>query len=171
MKKPPKTNANHLVEFALGSPDNLGLAKTVRESWNEFKSRFHEPLLTDELYAEYFESSRDEQTAIKKKPGWYIRTVLRENRRRSRDVKPGCILTLDIDYATRTFLRDLVAGRILAGFEFFVHSTHSHTPESPRLRLVALLKCKVGPKYYGTMPCAITAMANSTGSLDFLLRH
>ncbi len=158
MKKPQKTNANHVVEFALGSPSNLGLAETVSEPWGVFKDRFHEPLLTDELFAEYLESSREEQTAIKKKPGWYIRTSLRENRRRSRDVKPGRILTLDIDYATRTFLRELVAGRILAGFEFFVHSTHSHTLESPRLRLVALLKCKVGPKYYGTIARLISQL-------------
>jgi predicted P-loop ATPase len=55
------------------------------------------------------------------------------------------MLTLDVDSAKPTFLEEYTA---LSPYATLIYSTHSHTPEAPRLRLVIPLKRDVTPDEY-----------------------
>lgn len=70
-----------------------------------------------------------------------------QNRNRN-SIMPSQIITLDIDYATPEFVEILKAGKILPGVFLIAHSTRSHTPEKPRLRVIIFLSGSVSREKY-----------------------
>lgn len=77
--------------------------------------------------------SKAKRDEIKDKGG-FVGGQLRENRRKATNVVCRSLWTPDLDNATPEFLDGLTLP-----FKCAVYSTHSHTPEAPRLRFVAPL--------------------------------
>ena len=75
--------------------------------------------------------------------------------------KKDCVIlrsaiTLDMDYGTQGIIDEL---EMLFDMKMVVYSTHKHTPEKPRLRIIIFLTRDVTPDEYGAvsrMPVSYT---------------
>ena len=149
------------ITYALGSSANLGRAKTIKESIKSFKDRFREPHVTPEKYREYKAASDKRQRTLKGSAGWFMRGPIKKGENRNRNsIEPSLIMTLDIDYATPEFVELLLAGSILPGYFLIAHSTRSHTPENPRLRIMIFLEKAVNRERYQAASRIVAQLAD-----------
>lgn len=101
--------------------------------WAEFVAKLREPRRTGETMAEYRRMSRDDQVG-KKDVGGFVAARLRDGKRSPACVEGRSMITLDVDTAKPDLwskfqekFPDLAA---------VMYSTHSHTPEAPKYRLI-----------------------------------
>lgn len=107
------------------------IGKPVSLTWPELVAKLREPEITDESIAEYAGMSNEERTGIKD-VGGYIAGELEGGRRSKATVKNRCIVTIDADEASwQDWARFAADNPTLCAC---CHSTHSSTPDSPRLR-------------------------------------
>ena len=101
-------------------------------TWEELVRRCRETTRTRETVAEYTRMSKKAQSNIKD-TGGFVGGYIAGNRRKAELVKWRSVATLDIDYGTPD-----VWETFTAKFKFaaMLYSTHKHTPEKPRYRLV-----------------------------------
>lgn len=128
---PPKE-----IRFALGQGSNLGRAENLSEPLPKFAERFERPTTTQEKRHDYEVFNDRKQAYLKGSAGWFMRAHVEEGKRTRDSIKPGDIITFDVDYATPEWQRAFMAGEILPGYCLFGHTTRSHTPENPRFRII-----------------------------------
>lgn len=101
-------------------------------TFEELVGRFHVPTRTTETAAEYAKMTKTERGRVKDRGG-FVAGHLKDGRRLLGNVTVRSMLVYDIDGATAEFLagiRDSIPNRGC------FYSTHSHTPEAPRIRLI-----------------------------------
>ena len=113
----------------------------------EFRDRISVTRRTAETMEQYKKLSKAKQDDIKDVGGFVLGTL--KGGRRKKD----CVLTrsglcLDMDYALPDMVEQL---EMFFAFKCWIYSTHKHTPEKPRLRLIVPLSREVSPDEY----CAI----------------
>ena len=113
-------------------------------SWDDFCRRVSTTITTTETVEEYRKLSKARQDEIKD-VGGYVAGHLKEGRRRAGTVLCRSMLTLDMDNGTPDILDEL---RMLSGYRMCIYSTHKHTPEAPRLRLVIPMSRDVSEEEY-----------------------
>ena len=101
-------------------------------TWSEFVESLKKPIVTDETQEEYFNMPKAQQDEIKD-VGGFVGGELKEGRRKSDHVINRCILTLDADYANKDF-NDYI--EMFFDISYCIYSTHKHTKENPRYRLI-----------------------------------
>ena len=101
-------------------------------TWSEFVESLRKPIVTDETQEEYFNMPKAQQDEIKD-VGGFVGGELKEGRRKSDHVINRCILTLDADYANKDF-NDYI--EMFFDSSYCIYSTHKHTKENPRYRLI-----------------------------------
>ncbi|MGE5417495.1 MAG: VapE domain-containing protein [Acidobacteriota bacterium] len=113
-------------------------------SWEEFKNTVRTTKHTTETVSEFRKMSKAQQDGIKD-IGGFVGGALREGKRRNGYVICRSMLTLDMDYATPDIWEQIES---LYDWMCCVYSTHKHTPESPRLRLVIPLAREISEDEY-----------------------
>lgn len=115
-------------------------------TWGELLNRCAQTKRTSETLREYALMSRDEQSAIKD-VGGFVGGYLNGGARKTMAVKYRSVVTLDIDHATEgvDVWDDFT---INYGCAAMLYSTHKHTPEAPRLRLVIPADRAMTPEEY-----------------------
>ena len=115
-------------------------------SWEKLTSRLSRCKRTAETVAEYKAMSKPQRGKVKD-IGGFVGGVIRDGgRRKSDSVVSRSLITLDIDFGTKSTLN--VVREMLDGWAWCLYSTHSHTPEAPRYRLVLPLSREVSPEEY-----------------------
>lgn len=112
--------------------------------WSQFVEKVSRTIRTDETLSVYMSESKTRQDEIKDKGG-FVGGYLRNGKRSKESVTSRRLLTLDIDFATDDCW-DLFC--LMYDCASLVYSTHKHTPEKPRLRLVILLDRDVTSEEY-----------------------
>ena len=113
-------------------------------SWEEFKNIARATRRTTETAEEYRRMKKAGQDAVKD-VGGFVGGALREGRRKNGYVLSRSLLTLDMDYATPGVWEDVIS---LRPWACCAYSTHKHTPEAPRLRLIIPLSREVSEDEY-----------------------
>ncbi|GLC79303.1 virulence-associated E family protein [Lacrimispora brassicae] len=110
----------------------------------ELSERLSNTVRTSETVEQYRKLSKAKQDEIKD-VGGFVLGKLKGGRRKKDCVEFRSGLTLDMDYAI-----DSIAEQIEMFFDFncLIYSTHKHTPEQPRLRLVIPLSRNVTADEY-----------------------
>ena len=130
------------LDVALGNSRKTKTWKNRTVSWSELLDRLSTTTRTPETVAEYKAMGRDQQSDIKDVGGFVGGYCTNGSRS---DILFRSVLCLDADFADAElwpdweFLYDKAAA---------VYSTHKHTPEKPRLRLVVPLGRNVDPDEY-----------------------
>lgn len=114
---------------------------------SEFRDRISQTRRTAETIEQYRKMGKARQDSIKDVGGFVLGT-LKGGRRKKDCVLSRSGLSLDMDYATADVIDQL---EMFFSFRCFVYSTHKHTPEKPRLRLIIPLAREVTPDEY----CAV----------------
>lgn len=103
--------------------------------------RLKVPMRTPETVAEYKAMSKADRDAAKDKGGFMAGT-LKGTRRKKDEVLSRSMIALDGDRIKLGFIDDL---ELAIPYEVIVYTTHSHTPEAPRARLIIPLTRDVSP--------------------------
>jgi hypothetical protein len=118
--------------------------KNEELKWSELLERLKRTTRTFESFEEYKSLPKAKQDDIKD-VGGFVGGTLKGERRKACEVASRSLLTLDIDYG-REGLWDTI--ELLYDFASCIYSTHKHSPEKPRLRLVIPLKRAVSAEEY-----------------------
>lgn len=121
--------------------------KNTELTWEKFVDRLRTTTRTAETHDEYVKLKKPQQDIIKDVGGFVGGTVL-GGRRKAGSVTGRWVLTLDIDRTEGTVKDFCDNYELLLGNTAVVYSTHNHTPEKPRLRLVILLDHEVQSDAY-----------------------
>ncbi len=130
------------LDIALGLSRKTKTWKNRPMQWSELLGRLANTTRTPETVAEYKAMGRNRQSEIKDVGGFVGGYC--NNGSRS-DIRFRSILCLDADFADAELWDDW---GLLYGNAAAVYSTHKHTPEKPRLRLVVPLARNVDPDEY-----------------------
>ena len=112
--------------------------------WSVFLRRFKEPTRTQESYKDFLKMSATEQGRIKD-VGGFVGGTLEGGRRKADAVKERYLLAFDLDFATTDFLEEF---DMLCLNASMIYSTHKHSPEKPRYRLIMPTSRPVTPDEY-----------------------
>lgn len=112
--------------------------------WSVFLRRFKEPTRTQESYKDFLKMSATEQGRIKD-VGGFVGGTLEGGRRKADAVKERYLLAFDLDFATTDFLEEF---DMLCLNASMIYSTHKHSPEKPRYRLIMPTSRPVSPDEY-----------------------
>lgn len=113
-------------------------------SWTDLCARCGSTIRTTETVEEYRKLKKGQQDGIKD-VGGFVGGHLREGRRKNGMVLCRSLLTLDMDYGTPDIWDEIT---LFHDFKCCVYSTHKHTPEHPRLRLLIPLKREISEEEY-----------------------
>ena len=116
--------------------------KTV--SFDDLCERLKSTTRTTESVEEYKKMTKAQKDFAKDKGG-FVGGELKGGRRKRETVLSRSMLTLDIDHAEKNFLEKFSTEN---QYTCCLYSTHSHTPESPRYRLIVPLKRNVTSEEY-----------------------
>lgn len=133
---------DRLLDIANGNSRKTKTWKNKPALWSDLLDRLATTTRTPETVAEYKAMSRDKQSAVKD-VGGFVGGYCNNGSRT--DVRHRSILCLDADYADADLWPDwlLCYGKAAA-----LYSTHKHTPDKQRLRLVIPLSRDVSPDEY-----------------------
>lgn len=126
---------------------NSRMAKTWKNrtwKWSDILERCSNTRRTGETVREYLKMSREEQSAIKD-VGGFVGGYLSGGVRKTANVLYRSMVTLDIDYGTADVWDDFTLSFNCAAA---IYSTHKHTPEKPRLRLLIPANRQMTPAEY-----------------------
>ena len=136
------------VKYDTGLDIATGISRTAKTwkntsvMWSALLDRLANTTRTPETMAEYKAMSRTRQSEIKDVGGFvggYCENGSRKN------IRFRSVLTLDADFAEHGLWDDW---ELLYGNAAAVYSTHKHTSEKPRLRLVVPLSRNLDPDEY-----------------------
>ncbi|MFR4162795.1 MAG: VapE domain-containing protein [Paraclostridium sordellii] len=99
---------------------------------------------TKENYKEYINFSKDIQDNIKD-VGGFVGGFLKDGKRRKDTVINRSLVTLDADFAYENMIEDIEKN---CDFAMCIYTTHKHTKENPRFRIVIPLSDEVDPIEY-----------------------
>lgn len=116
-------------------------------SWEDFCSRVKTTQRTTETVEEYRKMRKGGQDSIKD-VGGFVGGHLKDGRRKKGNVLSRSMLTLDMDYGTSTIWEEIST---FFPYQCCIYSTHKHTPEHPRLRLIIPLFRDVGEEEYAAV--------------------
>ncbi|KGN98419.1 hypothetical protein HQ36_02050 [Porphyromonas gingivicanis] len=100
--------------------------------WSELLARCQETKRTSETAAEYARMTREEQSNVKD-VGGFVGGYLSGGIRKNTNVLYRSVATLDIDYGTTNVWDDF---QLAFDFAAMLYSTHKHSEQTPRYRLV-----------------------------------
>ena len=133
--------------IAIGRSRKSAQWKNRELTWSELLDKLSQTTRTRETAAEYAVLPKGERDAIKD-VGGFVGGYLKNGRRSNASVVNRCLVCLDADYADEGLLDDLDLTFINA---YALYSTHSHTPEKMRLRLIIPLSRTVTPDEYAAI--------------------
>lgn len=145
-----------ILNLAVGLSARSKVWKNQKWRWSSFVAKIKEGHQTSETIKEYHSASKAEQSKIKD-VGGYVGGYLRGGRRKPENVISRQLLTLDIDFAYKDLFEDFCLQYDNAAV---LHSTHAHTPEKPRYRLLVPLSREVSTDEY---PAVARALAGTIG--------
>lgn len=132
------------LEISLGKHRKETAWKNTRTTWAQLCARLANTHRTAETVAEYAKAKKSRQDEIKD-VGGFVGGYVVGGRRKAGSVIERQLITLDIDFATSDFWDTFT---LLFDCAACLYSTHKHTPESPRLRLILPLSEPVDRDQY-----------------------
>lgn len=137
-------NYDNTLSVASGLSAKTKLWKNKKWQWSELVEKLKEENRTNETYKEFLAATKDEQLKIKD-VGGYVGGYLRNGRRKPENIVNRQLLTLDIDFGHINLWDDIT---LQFDNAILIHSTHKHSVETPRYRIVAPLSREVSPDEY-----------------------
>lgn len=133
-----------LIDIATGRSRKETNWKNKEILWSQLVSKLSTTHRTAETYGEYISSKKTRQDEIKD-IGGFVGGFLTGGRRKATSVIHRQLLTLDIDYGEPGVWEDF---QLCYDNAAAVYSTHKHSPEAPRYRLILPLDRPVFPDEY-----------------------
>ncbi len=130
--------------IATGNSRKAKFWKNTKISWDDLVKRLSDTTRTGETQGEYTNMTKAQQDEIKD-VGGFVGGKVRDGRRNAGSIEYRTLLTLDADYASADFCDDMT---LFFGYTYCIYSTHKHSTEKPRLRMVIPLSRPCTPDEY-----------------------
>lgn len=152
---PPTLKIKHdgTVQLAAGRSRTEARWKNTELRWSDLLMKLQHTTRTRETFSQYKHMSKNEQSDTKD-VGGFVGGTLSEGHRRAGHVLGRSLITLDADFAGEDF-PGLVG--LLMGNAYALYTTHSHSPEAPRFRLVIPLARTITADEYKALSRFIAA--------------
>lgn len=118
--------------------------KNKEFTWEELLERLEKTKRTTETHSQYLALPKDEQGSIKD-CGGFVGGWIKDGHRKRDSVICRSLITLDIDFAKADFWAEFC---LFHDIKACIYSTHKHSLESPRFRLIVPLDRDVTPEEY-----------------------
>lgn len=117
-------------------------------TWDQFVKNLSQTYRTPETYHEY-KTGPVENKDLAKDKGGFVGGTVADGLRRKHTIIKRTMVTLDIDHGGKYQgdIRELLASK-LSDILYVYYTTHSHSPESPRIRVVVPFSRDVTPEEY-----------------------
>lgn len=150
-----------MINISVGASRRETHWKTESLTWEAFVKRLSTPTRTQESCLEYASMSKVKRDMLKD-VGGFVGGTLRDGKRKAESVVSRSLITLDLDNVPGSFDPWPV---IMMFYDnaAAMYSTHSHTQENQRYRLIMPLSRDVSPDEYS----AIARMVASDIGIDF----
>lgn len=122
--------------------------------WSIFADSFKTPVRTPETVAEYAALSKKAQTRIKD-VGCFLGGESKDGRHKVESIVNRTLLVLDLDNCDNTVYDKIDA--VCSGLNYVLYSTHKHTPEAPRLRIIFPFSRPIDPEQYEAIGRQVTS--------------
>lgn len=129
------------VTISLGKSRKETRWKTKTVEWERLVEKLSQTTRTAETQATYKNEAKDRKSEIKD-VGGFVGGAVEGGRRVKGSVKKRSLLTLDLDYANTDVWGDIT---MMYGCAMCLYSTHSHSADTPRYRLIIPLSREVSP--------------------------
>ena len=150
----PRNEPENKIMIAVGR-DRFSMAwRNTEMTWPELAARLKTTRRTSETAAEYAKMNKAARDKTKD-VGGFVGGTVKSGIRKAENIGWRQVITLDADYAVPGFT-DYVRA-VLADKTWLLYSTHSHTAEKPRLRLVLPLSRAVNPDEYQAIARRVAA--------------
>lgn len=116
--------------------------KTI--TWDQLKEKLKTPVRTTETVSEYKKMTRSQKGQAKDRGG-FVAGQLKDGKREMKNVVSRSMLTLDADHLKSGFIESYES---LTDFKTIIYTTHGHTPEAPRARLIIPFTRDITPDEY-----------------------
>lgn len=134
MRREERCNMDTNIIIATGRNRSARSWKSQKMTWSALANKLSTPTVTNETAAEYVKMPKDEK-GRRKDVGGFVGGYIPNNGRRVRGaVKERYLITLDADSPSEDFISNLDLE--LGDMEYVLYSTHSHTPDNPRYRII-----------------------------------
>lgn len=147
------------VKIAVCSSKTDKKYKNREQEWSYLLERNRNPVRTPETAEEYPRLSKAKRDALKD-TGGFVGGWLKGGIRKNGCVSCRTLGTLDADHIDDNDAFMAAAKSALDGRTYFLYSTHSHTPENPRYRIVILFAREVSEEEY---PALMRMVARQIG--------
>ncbi|MFQ9435180.1 MAG: hypothetical protein ACLR1R_01790 [Ruminococcus callidus] len=127
------------IAYGNGRTAKFWSNKTIR--FDELCDRLRSPIYTSETAEEYPKLPKGQRDDIKDKGG-FVAGHLRDNRRQANKVVCRSMLVYDLDNIETEFLQNIGSKISNKGCYY---TTHSHTPEHPRARMIIPVSRDMSP--------------------------
>ena len=134
------------LNISVGSSRKSKMWRNKRVGWSQLAARLANTKRTAETQSQYNKMTKEEQDNIKD-VGGFVGGELEGERRTAMSVKSRQVVTLDVDYAGAGFW-DSFLFMTEGDFACCMYSTHKHSKERPRYRVVIPLDRPVNPDEY-----------------------
>lgn len=143
-KTEEKIKYDGTISIATGASSKTKTWKNKTMQWSELVEKLSHTTRTPETVAEYKKLSKAEKGKIKD-VGGFVGGCLKNGRRLKGNVQNRTLLTLDLDYIQGDIWSSI---ELLYDFSVVMYSTHTHTADNQRLRLIIPLSRPVLPDEY-----------------------
>lgn len=134
-----------IIDIAVARSRKTRKWQNKKMDWSELVQKLSTTHRTAETFKQYNSSPRDRQAEIKDVGGFVGGYLTNGLRTPVTNIAHRQLITLDIDFGTADTLDDFT---MIYDMEALVYSTHKHSPESPRYRLVIPLDRPVSIEEY-----------------------
>lgn len=142
--KQPKIEYDGSITIATGRNRKETTWKNREMLWSDLAKRLSQTTRTSETFEEYRKSAKSVRDDIKD-VGGFVGGTLKGGRRKADAVVWRQLITLDADFIKGDFWTSV---ELMFDFACLAYSTHSHSPQNPRIRLVIPLARPITPDEY-----------------------
>ena len=132
--------------ISIGSSRHAKQWRAKKMTWDDLVKKLSQSKITEETAAEYRRMTKDEKAEVKAVGGFVGGHIKNKGRRVKGAVEKRYLLTLDADSPEPNFLGSL--NFEIGDLEYVIYSTHSHTPETPRYRIILPVSRAMEPDEY-----------------------
>ncbi len=126
-----------LIRISMELANHFGRSGNKVKSWKQLRKLFLVPTITPDKFRQYRNANLEERNRLKGVPGWFLGAHVKDGCRKAENIEDRDIITPDLDNLSVEEFDELQnEEHYLNQFEYFAHTTRSHTPEEPRVRVV-----------------------------------
>lgn len=133
-----------MLKIAYGKSCESRVWSNGNIDWPDLCAKMKNTVRTKETVTEYQAMTKAERTKAKDRGG-FVGGFLKDGRRRKENVVCRSMLTMDADLAEPGFIDRFVREWKYAAI---LYTTHSHTPEMPRVRIIVPFATEITPDAY-----------------------